>query len=672
MFKKLSFKMKLLFSILPMVIIGMLLVSGTALYQFRKTIQDEIISNRISETIKLSENVNTWLEGKLLEVRSSANTPIAKQIETNIDAVDKFNSERIKFLEKNYPGEYDNAAATLFNNDGISRAQYSNGNFVAGDVSQKQWYKDLMSGVPYNMSNPVISKGTGKTLVVIGVPIKNESDKSIGTMISAVNLSYIQDKVKAFKFGDKGYSLLLGKDGTILVHPNEELVMKSKISEVEDANIKSLGKEMLDKKSGTFRFSSGKDNFIVFYNQVPLSGWCVASVISEKELFAASDKLMVSLLLITLAIVIILVGIIIIEAKRMVSPLIKLSAFSEEIASGNLTTQLKVNSNDEIGKVGKSLNNTVIKLKEMIGDISASANEVSILSDTLIVATDESLRGTDEVSRSMQEIAKGAVSQAESASMALEATKELIKDIDDVFKKSNYMISVVEESKKVSNSGSEGLKKVVDSIKIIAETNKDNVNEAQNLLEKSKEIGQIVYVISDIAEQTNLLALNAAIEAARAGEQGKGFAVVAEEVKKLAEQSSTASSKIADLITGVQKQIESIADKMEKGTNEVMNGVEATTTVGKNFEEVERVFVEISSIVEEVSQAANNMTNKAITTDQVISNVASIAEENSAATEQVTASNEEQTACMHQVGETTSKLEELVNNLKHTVDKFKI
>lgn len=672
MFKKLSFKMKLLFSILPMVIIGMLLVSGTALYQFRKTIQDEIISNRISETIKLSENVNTWLEGKLLEVRSSANTPIAKQIETNIDAVDKFNSERIKFLEKNYPGEYDNAAATLFNNDGISRAQYSNGNFVAGDVSQKQWYKDLMSGVPYNMSNPVISKGTGKTLVVIGVPIKNESDKSIGTMISAVNLSYIQDKVKAFKFGDKGYSLLLGKDGTILVHPNEELVMKSKISEVEDANIKSLGKEMLDKKSGTFRFSSGKDNFIVFYNQVPLSGWCVASVISEKELFDASDKLMVSLLLITLAIVIILVGIIIIEAKRMVSPLIKLSAFSEEIASGNLTTQLKVNSNDEIGKVGKSLNNTVIKLKEMIGDISASANEVSILSDTLIVATDESLRGTDEVSRSMQEIAKGAVSQAESASMALEATKELIKDIDDVFKKSNYMISVVEESKKVSNSGSEGLKKVVDSIKIIAETNKDNVNEAQNLLEKSKEIGQIVYVISDIAEQTNLLALNAAIEAARAGEQGKGFAVVAEEVKKLAEQSSTASSKIADLITGVQKQIESIADKMEKGTNEVMNGVEATTTVGKNFEEVERVFVEISSIVEEVSQAANNMTNKAITTDQVISNVASIAEENSAATEQVTASNEEQTACMHQVGETTSKLEELVNNLKHTVDKFKI
>jgi hypothetical protein len=100
MLKKLSFKMKLLFSVLPMVIIGMLILSGTALYQFRKTIQDEIIGNRISETNKLSENVNTWLEGKLLEVRSATNTTTAKQIETNLDAVDKFNLERIKFLEK--------------------------------------------------------------------------------------------------------------------------------------------------------------------------------------------------------------------------------------------------------------------------------------------------------------------------------------------------------------------------------------------------------------------------------------------------------------------------------------------------------------------------------------------------------------------------------------------
>lgn len=191
MLKKFSFRTKLLITILPVIIIGMLILSFTTFYQFRKNIENELINNKSEEINKLTENINTWMDGKLLEVKSSANTPTAKLIDKDIQAVDNFNAERIKFLEENYPGEYDNAAATLFNNDGKSRAQYSNGTFVNGDVSLKPWYKDLMSGVPYNISNPVISKGTGKTLVVIGVPIKSETDQSIGTIISAVNLSYI-------------------------------------------------------------------------------------------------------------------------------------------------------------------------------------------------------------------------------------------------------------------------------------------------------------------------------------------------------------------------------------------------------------------------------------------------------------------------------------------------
>ncbi len=129
--------MKLLITILPVVIIGMSILSFTTFYEFRKNIENELVNNKLEEGKKLTESINNWLEGKLLEVRSSANTPTAKLIETDVSAVDNFNAERIKFLEKNYPGEYDNAAATLFNNDGKSRAQYSNGKFVNGDVSEK-------------------------------------------------------------------------------------------------------------------------------------------------------------------------------------------------------------------------------------------------------------------------------------------------------------------------------------------------------------------------------------------------------------------------------------------------------------------------------------------------------------------------------------------------------
>ncbi|WP_315082148.1 methyl-accepting chemotaxis protein [uncultured Clostridium sp.] len=670
--KKLSFKMKLLITILPVVIIGMSILSFTTFYQFRKNIENELINNKLEEGKKLTENINTWLEGKLLEVRSSANTPTAKLIETDISAVDNFNAERIKFLEKNYPGEYDNAAATLFNNDGKSRAQYSNGNFVNGDVSEKVWYKNLMSGVPYNISNPVVSKGTGKTLVVIGVPINNESEQTIGTMISAVNLLHIQEKVKEFKFGEKGYSLLIGNDGTILGHPDESLVMKTKISEIQDENIQSLGKEMMEKESGVFRFGNGDNKSIVFYNKVPLSGWSVASVVSEKELFASSNRLMTILLFITIAIVFIIALVIAFVAKQMTLPLTKLSDFAEEIALGNLTNELEIHGQDEISKVTKGLNNTVSKLKEMIGDISSSADEVMVVSNSLASATSESLKGSEDVSRSMQEIATGAVSQAEGASKASIVTGELVEDINEVFKKCNYMINIVEKSSDMSITVSQGVKEAVDSIKNIATTNKHNVEEIQNLLEQSREIGQIVDVISGIAEQTNLLSLNAAIEAARAGEQGRGFAIVADEVRKLAEQSSNSSKRIAELISGVQKQIEIISSKMDAGTSEVMHGVKMATLVGNDFEEIEKAFNEVNSIVSDVSQATNRMEKKVNVTADIINNVAAVTEENAASTEEVTASNEEQTAFMHQIVESTYTLEELVKKLNNTVEKFKL
>ncbi|MDR3597969.1 hypothetical protein [Clostridium sp.] len=74
--------------------------------QFRETIRTELINSRAEETKTVPENVNGWLEGKLLEVRNSANTPTAKEIKTNLDAVDKFNSDRIKAFEKEYPYIY--------------------------------------------------------------------------------------------------------------------------------------------------------------------------------------------------------------------------------------------------------------------------------------------------------------------------------------------------------------------------------------------------------------------------------------------------------------------------------------------------------------------------------------------------------------------------------------
>ena len=670
--KRSSFKLKLLSGILPIVIIGMGILSFYTVYKFNESIENSTIKRMTENVNNMSDIINEWIDGKLLEVRSTANTPTAKLISSNIEAVDEFNKNRILNLEKDYPGEYDNAAVISFNNDGISRAQYANGKTVNGDVSEKQWYKDLMTGRSYNISNPVISKGSGKTLIVIGAAVKDDSDNIIGDMISAVNISRIQEKINEFKFGENGYSILISDDGTIITHPDESLIMKSKITELDDSDMVNLGKEMLKSDSGDFKFGVGDNKSIAFYKKIPLTNWSVASVISERELFAEGRSLVTTLAMVSVIIIIIIAGIIIFMANKFSKPLRKLCDFSSEIAQGNLTCELNINRSDEIGQVADTLKNTSYELRNMVIDISTSANEVNKLADDVNEAIKQSLLGSEEITKSMEQISRGAINQAENADKASEITGELVDEIKSVVDKCNYMNGIVNDSIKMSTIGTERVQNAVENIKSIEKINNESIEQTLNLLEKSNEIGQIVNVISEIAEQTNLLALNASIEAARAGEQGKGFAVVASQVGELAKQSNEAAKKIENIIRGIQQQVQVIDKQMKFGAEEVANGVETTKSVSENFTEIEKTFKEIESVVLEVFNASNIMEEKAYTTSNSIKEVAGVTEENSSATEEVTAANEEQSASMQQIAETTSKLDELIENLNETIKKFKI
>ncbi|WP_455804793.1 methyl-accepting chemotaxis protein [Clostridium butyricum] len=670
--KRSSFKLKLLSGILPIVIIGMGILSFYTVYKFNESIENSTIKRMTENVNNMSDIINEWIDGKLLEVRSTANTPTAKLISSNIEAVDEFNKNRILNLEKDYPGEYDNAAVINFNNDGISRAQYANGKTVNGDVSEKQWYKDLMTGRSYNISNPVISKGSGKTLIVIGAAVKDDSDNIIGDMISAVNISRIQEKINEFKFGENGYSILISDDGTIITHPDESLIMKSKITELDDSDMVNLGKEMLKSDSGDFKFGVGDNKSIAFYKKIPLTNWSVASVISERELFAEGRSLVTTLAMVSVIIIIIIAGIIIFMANKFSKPLRKLCDFSSEIAQGNLTCELNINRSDEIGQVADTLKNTSYELRNMVIDISTSANEVNKLADDVNEAIKQSLLGSEEITKSMEQISRGAINQAENADKASEITGELVDEIKSVVDKCNYMNEIVNDSIKMSTIGTERVQNAVENIKSIEKINNESIEQTLNLLEKSNEIGQIVNVISEIAEQTNLLALNASIEAARAGEQGKGFAVVASQVGELAKQSNEAAKKIENIIRGIQQQVQVIDKQMKFGAAEVANGVETTKSVSENFTEIEKTFKEIESVVLEVFHASNIMEEKAHTTSNSIKEVAGVTEENSSATEEVTAANEEQSASMQQIAETTSKLDELIENLNETIKKFKI
>src|SRR5271155_3773337 len=114
----------------------------------------------------------------------------------------------------------------------------------------------------------------------------------------------------------------------------------------------------------------------------------------------------------------------------------------------------------------------------------------------------------------------------------------------------------------------------------IANAVRETAAKVQELGIRSDQIGRIIGVIDDIADQTNLLALNAAIEAARAGEQGRGFAVVADEVRKLAERTTSATKEVAQMVQGIQAGTKTAVAAMREGTQQVQQGVETTSRAG--------------------------------------------------------------------------------------------
>lgn len=538
------------------------------------------------------------------------------------------------------------------------------------DPRQRAWYKGVMeTKAPYWTD---VYKGavSGKWSIAGAVPSNDTNGNFQGVLSMTIILEDLADEISDIVVGKEGYVFILGRDGTVISHPDESKI-GTKFDQVEIQE--AIASEDSGTVDYTFVNSDGvsRDKYVV-YQKIDSLGWYVMTSMYVDEITDKTSVVLKTTLIIAIIVLVLAIVIGVLFGNSMVKPIKQIVADMKLVEAGDMTVEAKVKSKDEIGELSRSFNNMVQNVRSLVKNASLVTDNVAESAESLAAASEEASASSEEVSRTVEEIARGASDQANDAETSARLTSGLDEKLNNLHQNSKQISTNASSAKEVNERGLETVGDLREKSDENIKSTKEITESISELEKKSNDIGGILETISSIAEQTNLLALNASIEAARAGEHGRGFAVVADEIRKLAEESSTSADKIRNIVDMIQKQTKdtvSIMDRFKDNSEKQFGAVQEVDGAFANISTSIDEIVEQISLIDEFIEDIIGDKNEIVTS---ITNISSVSEETAAASEEVSASMQQQSMAVESVAQAAETLNELSIELKNEIGQFKI
>lgn len=522
----------------------------------------------------------------------------------------------------------------LFIMDTNGIAYYAENNTIK-DQSQEDFFKNI-TGNKKVVTEPFVDNNNQLSIVTLTAPIINASGSVIGNICGVVDLYNINSIIQDINVGKAGYAFILNENGNFVAHKDMSLVynniclsdLSSEYSGLD--GLKPAIQKTISSETGNDTFIVNNEKMIMSYIPIESTPWSLFLAIPEKELLESNNKALY--LQVFVSILAVIIGIICsLYLRKWISNKLKeITKMSSELSDCNLSYTSETSGNDEFAEVISSLNNSVSVLKSTIEEVS---NNSTVLSDNsshinnmiqdIFVQINNSANSLENISASMEESSAALVELNAASENVINNTR---KSVDTASEGLALAENIEEHSSKIYENAITSKNNVIKLYDSCSENLKESI-------EKVKTIDNITHMsnlILSIAEQTSLLSLNAAIEAARAGEHGKGFAVVAEEVKKLAEECSSAVNSIQCDLSNVLSAVNDLAkfssELLTIFDTDILKDYDSLINVSAEYKDSGHSVKEMVSKFTEASnytfKSINEMTNTISNLSDVVSNVA--------------------------------------------------
>ncbi|HWI74070.1 MAG TPA: methyl-accepting chemotaxis protein, partial [Baekduia sp.] len=572
------------------------------------------------------------------------------------------------------------------------------------------------STVPLRTRRPYVSEpyAYGKVLwATFSAPILRDG-RAIGIAGVDASMADLAKSVNRTKVLESGYAMLVTRSGTFIASPDAKLAGKSSLTKLaassDEPALRRIAAATAAGRAGQIEAGDPFGDRRVLITWVPVkgTGWGYITVAPRAEVYAKVTALQHRLLIVAALVLALLVGSVLLLARRITRPVTRLVARLSELtgrdvkalsggivalAHGDLTHEVALSAEvepvhgaDEIADAERALNEAVetigesvdaygrarIALSETIGGVARDADLLGDSSASLSANAEQTERAVAEVAAGIESLARGAEQQVVLLDEARERARLAVEAMQTSAVDANAAATAATDAVAVVGAGLEAVDSAQSSMDAVGRATDDATGAIRRLAGRSEEIGSIVATISGIADQTNLLALNAAIEAARGGEQGRGFAVVAEQVRSLAEQSQEAARSIADLVGDMQADTRSAVDAVEAGSART---AETSSTVIEASEAFRAIEQAVGDVTTRANAITSSITGVAAELDRVrdhVDGVADVAAGASAAGEQISASTEQTAAAAQEVAASAQRLAGTADGLRTAVGAFRL